>query len=40
MSMGFQLQKEGKLECGVLELSPIEHNRFEHYPAEDRREVT
>lgn len=40
MSQGFQLQKAGRLECGVLELSPIHHERFDHYPAEDRREVT
>ena len=40
MSWGFQLQKASKLECGVLELSPIHHERFEHYPGEDRVEVT
>lgn len=40
MSQCFQLQKQGKMQCAVLELTPIEHNRFEHYPAEDRREVT
>jgi len=40
MSLSFSLQKEGKMQCGVLELSPIEHHRFDHYPAEDRREVT
>lgn len=39
-SWAHQLQRAGRLECGVLELSPIEHERFDHYPAEDRREVT
>lgn len=40
MSWTFQEIKAGKLKCGVLELSPIHHERFDHYPAEDRREVT
>ena len=40
MSLNFSLQKEGRMKCGVLELSPIEHNRFDHYSAEERREVS
>nr|QMP83034.1 MAG: hypothetical protein [Caudoviricetes sp.] len=40
MSLNFSLQKEGRMKCGVLELSPIEHNRFDHYPGEERREVS
>lgn len=40
MSQNFNLQKEGRMRCGVLELSPIHHERFDHYPAEERREVT
>jgi hypothetical protein len=39
MSQNFQLQMEGRMKCGVLELSPIHHERFDHYPAEERREV-
>ena len=40
MSLNFSLQKEGKMKCGVLELSPIHHERFDHYSAEERREVS
>ena len=38
MSNVFQMQKEGKIKCAVLELSPIFHHRFDFYPAEDRKE--
>lgn len=38
MSNVFQMQKQGKIKCAVLELSPIFHHRFDHYPAEDRKE--
>lgn len=38
MSHVFQMQKEGKIKCAVLELSPIFHHRFEFYPAEERKE--
>jgi len=40
MSWAHQLQRQEKLMCGVLELSPIEHDRFDHYPGEERREVS
>ena len=40
MSQGFQLQKAGRMKCGVLELTPVHHERFEHYPGEERKEVT
>jgi hypothetical protein len=38
MSYMYQLLKEGELCSAVLLLSPIEHNRFEHYKADQRRE--
>jgi len=38
MSNVFQMQKEGKIKCAVLALSPIFHHRFDFYPAEDRKE--
>lgn len=38
MSFVFQLQKEGKIKSAILLLSPIDHERFDFYPAQDRRE--
>lgn len=38
MSYCFQQQKRGKIKAAVLELSPIFHHRFDHYPAEERKE--
>jgi FkbM family methyltransferase len=38
MSYFFQLMKDNKLKSSVLLLSPIEHNRFEFYKSEERRE--
>lgn len=38
MSYIFQKTKEKYIKAGVLLLSPIEHNRFDHYPKEERRE--
>ena len=38
MSNVFQLQMKGKIKAAVLDLSPINHERFEYYPAEDRIE--
>lgn len=38
MSHVFQLQKKGYIKCGVLELSPIHHHRYDFYPAEERVE--
>ena len=38
MSYVFQKQQEGEINSAVLLLSPIEHDRFEHYPADERRE--
>lgn len=38
MSNVFQMQKEGKIKCAALALSPIFHHRFDFYPAEDRKE--
>jgi hypothetical protein len=38
MSHVFQKQIENKIESAVLLLSPIKHDRFEFYPAEDRKE--
>jgi hypothetical protein len=38
MSHMYQLTKKGKLNSGLLLLTPIEHNRFEHYPAHLRKE--
>lgn len=38
MSACFQLQRAGKVHAGVLLASPVAHNRFRHYPADQRRE--
>jgi hypothetical protein len=38
MSFVFQLQKEGVIKSGILLLSPIDHERFDYYPATERRE--
>lgn len=38
MSHVFQLQMAGKIKSAVLELSPIDHDRFDFYDAEDRKE--
>jgi hypothetical protein len=38
MSHMYQLTKKGKLNGGLLLLTPIEHNRFEHYASELRKE--
>jgi hypothetical protein len=38
MSHMFQLTKEGKLNPGILLLTPTEHNRFDHYSRELRKE--
>jgi Bacterial protein of unknown function (HtrL_YibB) len=38
MSHVFQLQQKGLIKAGVLELSPITHNRFDHYSPEERVE--
>jgi len=38
MSYMYQLTKENKLKGALLLLSPIEHNRFDHYSRELRRE--
>ena len=38
MSHMYQLTKKGELNPGLLLLSPIEHNRFDHYDANLRRE--
>ena len=38
MSFVFQLQKEGNIKSGILLLSPIDHERFDYYPASERRE--
>jgi len=38
MSYMYQLTKEGELNGSLLLLSPIEHNRFDHYPSKLRRE--
>jgi O-methyltransferase len=38
MSFMYQLTKEGELNGALLLLSPIEHNRFDHYPSKLRRE--
>ena len=38
MSHHYQLTKEGKLNGGLLLLTPIEHNRFDHYDKELRKE--
>jgi len=38
MSHMYQLTKEGKLNPGILLLTPTEHNRFDHYSRELRKE--
>jgi hypothetical protein len=38
MSACFQLQRAGKVHAGVLLASPVAHNRFHHYPADQRKE--
>lgn len=38
MSHHYQLTKQGKLKGGLLLLSPIVHDRFDHYAAELRKE--
>jgi hypothetical protein len=38
MSNVFQMQKQGKIKCAALELSPIFHHRFDFYAAEERKE--
>ena len=38
MSHMYQLTKKGKLTGGLLLLTPIEHNRFDHYASELRKE--
>lgn len=38
MSHVFEEQLKGNIRAGVLLASPITHDRFEHYSAEDRRE--
>jgi hypothetical protein len=38
MSHMYQLTKEGKLNPGILLLTPTEHNRFDHYERELRKE--
>jgi hypothetical protein len=38
MSHHYQLTKDGKLNGGLLLLTPVEHNRFDHYNKELRKE--
>lgn len=38
MSHMFQETRKGNLKPGLLLISPTEHERFDHYPAEERRE--
>lgn len=38
MSFMYQLTKKGDLSCGLLLSTPTEHNRFEHYSRELRKE--
>jgi hypothetical protein len=38
MSFVYQLQKEGVIKSAILLLSPIDHERFDFYPATERRE--
>lgn len=38
MSHIFQETKKGKINGGLLLMTPTEHNRFDHYPAEIRKE--
>ena len=38
MSHIFQLTREEKVKTGILLITPTEHDRFDHYPKEERRE--
>lgn len=38
MSHIFQLTREQKIRNGILLITPTEHDRFDHYPKEERRE--
>jgi len=38
MSYIFQETRKGNIKPGILLATPTEHNRFEFYPAEERRE--
>jgi hypothetical protein len=38
MSYVFQKQQNKEIQTAILLLSPINHDRFEFYPGEDRRE--
>jgi len=38
MSHIFQLTRENIVKTGILLLTPTEHDRFDHYPKEERRE--
>ena len=38
MSHNFQQTVQGKLNPGILLMTPTEHDRFEHYSAELRKE--
>ena len=38
MSFMFQEHKKGKINGGLLLLTPTEHNRFDHYSGELRKE--
>jgi len=38
MSHIFQLTREEIVRNGILLLTPTEHDRFDHYPKEERRE--
>lgn len=38
MSYIFQETRKGNIKPGLLLLSPTEHNRFDHYPASERKE--
>jgi hypothetical protein len=38
MSHAFQLQKKNQIRSAVLELSPIWHERFDHYSSDQRKE--
>jgi hypothetical protein len=38
MSFIYQETLEGKIKPGLLLATPTEHDRFEFYPREDRRE--
>ena len=38
MAFMFEEQKNNKLNFGLLLLTPTEHDRFEHYPSELRKE--